>query len=296
MPATPTYSPHHQFQPFNTTIVLKMTESDSLRPILDHIVILVSYQTLQDLPKRLESVLTVIDGGAHADGRTVNKLIEFSDGVYIELIAFQDGLDLEKRKTHRWGELQENTLVDWAYTLPNEKDFGVIQQRVKEANSEIIYHDPVPGGRIRPDGVELKWSVASAYTTSGKAVHPGKAPFWCLDRTPRHLRVPYQEDDGSEPPYTKHPSGAVGVSGVSISVPKEERHIIAGVYDGIHGSATEEGTWPFVVHSGATKGKQEISLESIQDQERHIHLTLLGVKSSPENIEILPGLSFGFES
>ncbi|KAL5590449.1 hypothetical protein FOBRF1_014006 [Fusarium oxysporum] len=274
-----------------------MTLNNSIRPILDHIVILVSFQTLQDLPKRLENVLTVIDGGAHADGRTVNKLIEFSDGVYIELITFQDGLDPEKRKTHRWGELEENTLVDWAYTLSDEKDFSVIQQRVKEANTDIIYHDPVPGGRIRPDGVELKWSVASAYTTPGKAVHPGKAPFWCLDRTPRHLRVPYKKDDGSDPSYTKHPSGAIGVSGVSISVPKEERDVLAGVYDGIHGSTTNgEGTWPFVVHSGSTKGKQEITLESSQDQERHIHLTLLGDKGSPESIEILPGLKFSFES
>ncbi|KAF4441130.1 glyoxalase bleomycin resistance dioxygenase superfamily [Fusarium acutatum] len=273
-----------------------MTESNILRPILDHIVVLVSYQTLQELPKRLESVLTVIDGGAHADGRTVNKLIEFSDGVYIELIAFQDGLDPERRKTHRWGELEENTLVDWAYTLPNEMDFGVIKRRVKEANSEIIYHDPVPGGRIRPDGVELKWSVASAYTISGKAVHPGKAPFWCLDRTPRHLRVPYKEDDGSDPSYTKHPSTAIGVSGVAISVPKEERDVIAGVYDGIHGSTTGEGRWPFVVHSGFTKGKQEITLVSSQGKERYIHLTLVGDKGSPESIEILPGLKFSFES
>ncbi|KAF5693598.1 hypothetical protein FDENT_1830 [Fusarium denticulatum] len=273
-----------------------MTESNSLRPILDHIVILVSYQTLQELPKRLENALTVIDGGAHADGRTVNKLIEFSDGVYIELIAFQDGLDPEKRKTHRWGELEENSLVDWAYTLLDEKDFGVIQQRVKEANSKIFYQPPVAGGRIRPDGVELKWSVASAYTTSGKAVHPGKAPFWCLDRTPRHLRVPYKRDDGSDASYTKHPCGAVGVSGVSISVPKEERDAIAGVYDGIHGSTSKEGKWPFVVHSGSTKGKQEITLQSSQDHVRHIHLTLLGDQDSPESIEILPGLKLSFES
>ncbi|KAF5248684.1 hypothetical protein FANTH_5754 [Fusarium anthophilum] len=235
-----------------------MTGSSSLRPILDHIVILVSYQTLQELPKRLGSALTVIDGGAHADGRTVNKLIEFSDGVYIELIAFQDGLDPEKRKTHRWGELEENTLVDWAYTLPDEKNFGVIQQRVKEANSEIFL------------------PLASRWRS--------------------HLRVPYKEDNGSDASYTKHPSGAIGISGVSISVSKEERDVIAAVYDGIHGSTTGKGTWPFVVHSGSTKGKQEITLEVSQDQESYIHLTLLGDKGSPESIEILPGVKFSFES
>ncbi|SPJ74203.1 uncharacterized protein FTOL_03933 [Fusarium torulosum] len=272
-----------------------MTETSNLRPILDHIVILVSYQTLQDLPKRLENVLTVIDGGTHADGRTVNKLIEFSDGVYIELIAFQDGLDPEKRKTHRWGEQEENTVIDWAYTLPREKDFGVIQQRVKESNSEVVYHDPVSGGRIRPDGVELKWSVASAYTTPGEALHPGTAPFWCLDRTPRHLRVPYEDEDGSSPSYTKHPSGAVGVSGVSISVPEAEWETIGRVYDGIHGSSTKEGAWSFVVHSGSTEGKHQITLGSSQDQQRQIHLSLLGDEDSPSSIDILPGLKFSFE-
>jgi hypothetical protein len=272
-----------------------MAETSNLRPILDHIVILVSYQTLQELPKRLENVLTVIDGGTHADGRTVNKLIEFSDGVYIELIAFQDGLDPEKRKTHRWGEQEENTVIDWAYTLPQEKYFGVIQQRVKESNSKVVYHDPVSGGRIRPDGVELKWSVASAYTTTSEALHPGTAPFWCLDRTPRHLRVPYKEEDGSSPSYAKHPSGAVGVSGVSILVPEAERETIGRVYNGIHGTTTDEGVWPFVVHSVSTEGKHQITLSSSKDQQRQIHLALLGDENSPSSIDILPGLKFSFE-
>ncbi|KAF4446978.1 hypothetical protein F53441_9449 [Fusarium austroafricanum] len=272
-----------------------MTEASNLQPILDHIVILVSYQTLQELPKRLENALTVIDGGAHADGRTVNKLILFSDGVYIELIAFQEGLDPEKRKAHRWGGLEENTLVDWAYTLPDEKDFKVVQQRVKEANSKVIYHDPVPGGRIRPDGVELKWSVASAYTTSDKALHPGKAPFWCLDRTPRHLRVPYKEEDGSAPSYINHASGAVGVSAVTVSVPNAEYDTIAALYNGIHGSIADRKTWPFIVHSGSTDGEHQLALQASEDERRSIGLLLLGGKESPQSIEILPGVKFYFD-
>ncbi|RGP77276.1 hypothetical protein FLONG3_4791 [Fusarium longipes] len=259
-------------------------------PILDHIVILVSYQTLQELPKRLENELIVIDGGTHADGRTVNKLVIFSDGVYIELIAFQDGLDPDQRKAHRWGEAKEDTIVDWAYTLPHEKDFGVIQERVIESNPEVVYHDPVPGGRLRPDGVELKWSVASAYTVSGQALQPGKAPFWCLDRTQRHLRVPYENDDGSEPSYTKHPSGVIGVSLVAVLVSEAERESISKVYTGIHGSTAERQVWHFDVHSGSTKGKQLITLDTSQDGQRHIHLTLLSDKASPGKIDIVPGL------
>ncbi|KAL6917138.1 hypothetical protein ACHAPO_006051 [Fusarium lateritium] len=267
-----------------------------MTPTLDHIVILVSYQTLQKLPKSLENVLTVIDGGTHADGRTVNKLVEFSDGVYIELIAFQEGLDPEQRKVHRWGELEENTIVDWAYTLPNEKDFGTIQKQVKESSTKVVYHDPVPGGRLRPDGVELKWSVASAYTVSGQPLQPGKAPFWCLDRTQRHLRVPYQNDDGSYPSYTKHPSGATGVSSVSVSVPQPDRDTIAQVYNGIHVSSPEEETWHFIVHSGSTQGSHLLKLENSQDEQRHIHFTLLGDDGSPRNIEIVPGLTVSIDS
>ncbi|KAM5344340.1 hypothetical protein ACJ41O_012877 [Fusarium nematophilum] len=269
--------------------------SKHVRPILDHIVILVSYQTLQQLPKRLEESLTVIDGGTHADGRTVNKLIIFPDGVYIELIAFQEGLDPERRKGHRWGELEEGAIIDWAHTLPDEKDFEVIQRQVKEASGEVAYRDPVAGGRIRPDGAELKWAVASAEESSGKPLPPGTAPFWCLDRTPRHLRVPYQEGTGT-PSYTKHPSGALGVSQVSVSVPEQEVASIAKVYDGIHGPGPETGVWPFVVHSGSTQGKRQVSLAASQDQQRHIAITLVGNGDSPRSVEVLPGLTFGFES
>ncbi|KAF5244605.1 hypothetical protein FAUST_2121 [Fusarium austroamericanum] len=264
--------------------------------ILDHIVILVSYQTLQSLPKLLESDLNVIDGGTHADGRTVNKLVIFSDGVYIELIAFQEALDPEERKKHRWGELEENTIVDWAYTLPDEKDFGTIQDRVKQSTSEVTYHDPVPGGRLRPDGVQLKWSVASAYSVSGQALQPGKVPFWCLDRTQRHLRVPYRKEDGSQPSYAKHPSGVIGVSSVSVFVPQTERDTIAQVYNGIHGSAAQEETWHFTVHSGSTQGKHLLKLDNSQNGQRRIHLTLIGQQSSPCNIEIVPGVVVGIDS
>ncbi|WAO95727.1 Glyoxalase-like-dom domain-containing protein [Fusarium falciforme] len=275
-----------------------MADNISVRPILDHIVILISYEILQELPKRLEGALTVIDGGTHADGRTLNKLILFSDGVYIELIAFQQTLDPERRKSHRWGELEEGTVIDWAHTLPDEKDFVVIQKRVKDATSGATYRDPVAGGRIRSDGVELKWSVASAEDASGNHLHPGTAPFWCLDRTPRHLRVPYQGDQGAS--STKHPSGALGVSQVSVTVSESELDLIAGVYDGIHGPASDTSAdgkaWSYVVHSGSTQGKHQLVLGKSADQKRHLHITLLGDKNSPSTIEVLPGLTFGVES
>src|SRR5690625_157113 len=117
------------------------------RPTLDHIVILVSHQTLQTIPDRLQDVLVVAPGGAHADGLTSNKLILLADGVYIEFIAFFDDVDPERRRRHRWGNLKENNIVDWAYTLPHEGGFGAVQQRVADAQAGYTYDDPVAGGR-----------------------------------------------------------------------------------------------------------------------------------------------------
>ncbi|KAF4978634.1 hypothetical protein FZEAL_5037 [Fusarium zealandicum] len=277
-----------------------MSDSTSLEPILDHIVVLVSYETLQELPKRLDGLFTVIDGGAHVEGRTVNKLIIFPDGVYMELIAFQENLDPERRREHRWGELEEGEIIDWAYTLPEEKDFAVIQQQVKDADDAISYRDPVPGGRTRPDGVELKWSVASAEESSGKPLPPGTAPFWCLDRTPRHLRVPYQQEGSAAPSYTKHPAHALGVSRVAISVPESDVSVLTRVYDGIHGASSQAASggavWSFAVPSGSTQGKHELSLSTSQDQERHIAIVFVGDEDSPYSIYGFPGLTFECES
>jgi len=276
-----------------------MLPESRILPILDHVVILVSYKSLQELPEILENSLTVIEGGSHADGRTVNKLIIFSDGSYIELIAFRDGLDPERRKEHRWGSLKEGAIVDWAYTLADVKEFSAVQKRVEDANSEtgFRYHDPVPGGRIRPDGVELKWAISSVLDASKAPLWPGTAPFWCLDITPRHLRVPYRgKATETAPSYTNHPSHVVGVSQIVASVPGDEFSSISKVYNGIHGPAVENGSevkvWRWVAHAGSKQGKQQVSLSVTPRHERYISLRLVGNEDSPRSIHILPDLAF----
>ncbi|CAI4213524.1 unnamed protein product [Parascedosporium putredinis] len=213
-----------------------MADKSTILPILDHIIILVSFNDLQALPQKLEDSLTVIDGGAHTDGLTVNKLVIFPDGVYLEFIAFRDDADPDGRKAHQWGSLEEGAIVDWAYTLRDENEFAGVQKRVREASDPAVgvwYKDPVPGGRTRPDGVELKWAVSFSRDAAGKPLWPGTAPFWCFDRTPRHNRVPYHDNEtGAAPAYTKHASGAVGVSRVSVTVPEKEFLIISQAYEG----------------------------------------------------------------
>ncbi|KAK4077681.1 hypothetical protein PCL_02531 [Purpureocillium lilacinum] len=261
------------------------------RPTLDHIVILVSHQTLQTIPDRLQDVLVVAPGGAHADGLTSNKLILLADGVYIEFIAFFDDVDPERRRRHRWGNLKENNIVDWAYTLPHEGGFGAVQQRVADAQAGYTYDDPVAGGRTKPDGTVIRWAVATGRTADGSPSWPGWVPFWCLDRTPRNLRVPYEE----HPEQVLHPCGARGVSSVSLAVPWQFLTPLSQVYDAVHNASSSvsvygiERYWHFGVPSESTEGKHVILLSGT-DGASGIRLALQGDGRGRISLELLPGL------
>lgn len=243
-----------------------------MHPVLDHIVLLVPYQTLQNLPTWLIDAFTILNGGAHAGGETENKLIVFRDGTYIELIAFVEGLDPEKRKQHRWGQRPEGRIIDWALSLvdyngddshkeeeesgPAEVEFKEVQQRIREAQTGIEYEDPVAGGRTTPAGVVLKWATSSPVLSSseegnGNGVFGGgELPFWCLDRTPRPWRVPHLDAAN-----VTHPSEITGIAGVTVSLGDQALlEKVGTVYEAIHGyssgstsaaSATKE--WQFKV-------------------------------------------------
>ncbi|KAM6488340.1 glyoxalase-like domain-containing protein [Trichoderma sp. SZMC 28011] len=271
----------------------EQTSTGSPQPTLDHIVILVSASDLLQLPDRLKDSFVVSPGGTHAGGQTFNKLILFEDGVYIELIAFAEGISPEERVKHRWGRQRENTIVDWAYTLPHESDFGAVQQRVRDAKAGLIYKDPVPGGRTRPDGVVLKWAIGAPQDEHGNEPEPGILPFWCLDRTPRSNRVPYQEDKAQ----TQHPSGARGVSRVRLNVPQEQLSALQSVYDAIHdvdSAARGEDEWTFSTPDSSAKARHTLGVAS--ESGPKIKLAFQGSVGSPSFLEILPGIVVKFEA
>lgn len=257
------------------------------RATLDHIVILVSHHTLLALPQRLAPYLTVSEGGRHADGLTWNHLVLFEDGVYIELIAFFDNIDQEKRRRHRWGQLPEGTIIDWACSLPEEHQFGDVQKRVTDTRAGYSFTDPAPGGRVTPDGTVLKWAIGAPIDETGQGTHPGILPFWCLDRTPRRLRVPYEGNVAA----TTHPCGAQGVSRLVITAPSQQLDALRKVYsaidppEGIHESNVD---WSFAVPSGSRAGKHSLVLQRGKAVE--IKLALAGRSGSPSFIELLPGL------
>ncbi|KID67841.1 uncharacterized protein G6M90_00g094430 [Metarhizium brunneum] len=254
-------------------------------PLLDHVVVLVSHATLVQLPSRLQHVLAISPGGTHADGATTNKLILFEDGFYIELIAFVDGLDPELRKKHRWGREKENTVIDWAYTLGHEEQFEAVRERVRRAGASIHYTAPEPGGRTRDDGTVLEWAVATAQHDGGGAVQPGKLPFWCFDRTPRHLRVPYEQD----PLRTRHPCGARGISAIRVVVPAGEQKVLGQVYHAIHEPKVPTNLWRFGVPSKTSTSRGSGSVVLLGGNEFAIHEVIL-LGSPDRRIELLPGL------
>jgi hypothetical protein len=186
----------------------------TVRAQLDHIVILVPHDLLASPPSWLTNNFTISPGGVHADGRTENRLILFSDGVYIELIAFTPGTSQADRESHGWGK-KPYGIVDYAFTLPPDNLDEVFeslrqQWRSTGVGEELIAAEPVQGGRTRPDGEVLKWKVA----TVGQEER-GVANFWCFDVTPRHLRVPLSKEG------TTHPSSSSGIASVQLDVHDE---------------------------------------------------------------------------
>jgi hypothetical protein len=256
--------------------------------MLDHIVILVDHPYLLKIDEHIGIHFTVAPGGTHEGGLTWNRLILFQEGVYIELIAFFDDADPNKKAAHRWGNLQPGTIIDWACTLPQESQFSCIQERVVNSRTGYAYDDPVPGGRVKPDGTVLEWAIGAARTPSGQPIPPGELPFWCLDRTARKLRVPYE----SEREMTQHPCGAVGVSRLVLEVPGEVVGQLDSVYEAIYNSSKAQdldSRHRFHVPSGKESGKQIINVTQGNNR-LEIKLALAGSSSSPSFVELLPGL------
>ncbi len=166
---------------------------------IDHLVI-ISSDLEKSVADAIQAGFTVVPGGTHADGATHNALIAFADGSYIELIAPTDGTD---GKTHRWFPRLNagGGLVDICLGSDDMvADVRDINNRGRN------YSAPVENGRLRPDGVELRW-IGS--------MPPGPVggtgwPFLIEDVSPREHRV------STDPDATSHANGALGVAGVTI--------------------------------------------------------------------------------
>lgn len=162
---------------------------------LDHIVIAV-----QDLERTIADYtalgFNVLRGGEHPGRSTHNALVVFADGAYFELIAWRAPAPEERW----WQQLQSHGegLVDFAL-LPSETGAVVAAAQARG----LDYEAPYEGGRLRPDGAQLRWRNARAQTQD--------LPFLCGDLTDRALRVP-------QGAARVHPNGAAGVARLEIAV------------------------------------------------------------------------------
>ncbi|KAF8748796.1 Glyoxalase-like domain [Rhizoctonia solani] len=136
--------------------------------ILDHIVHLSPAGKLPDAVTHWERLgFKVTPGGTHAGGLTSNALVALADGVYIELIAFEQPPTEPPASDDRW-------------------------QRNRWVKSGVKYQKGKEGGRKRAsDGKELKWRTTAPKENHGQDT----APFFCQDLTPRDLRVPQAQLD-----------------------------------------------------------------------------------------------------
>jgi Glyoxalase-like domain len=139
---------------------------------LDHVVLVVRDLTSAMADHRRRG-FTVTPGGQHADGVTHNALITFADGTYLEIVAFRD---LARALTHRWWKI--------AAEGGGFADFALLSDDLTgdaAALADLVQTPPKEGGRIRPDGVELRWRTA---------LLKAPLPFVIEDLTARELRVP----------------------------------------------------------------------------------------------------------
>ncbi|HVR75572.1 MAG TPA: VOC family protein [Planctomycetota bacterium] len=166
----------------------------------DHAVLVV--EDLARASRDFESLgFTVVPGGEHPSFGSRNALIAFSDGAYLELLAF----DGTPRREFAPG-LERIAL--WRERRGGLADFAVLPLRIEEdiARAEargLAVAGPFAGGRLRPDGRQVAWQLG---LPQGFDV-----PFLCEDVTPRHLRVP--DDARSE-----HPNGASGIRRILVLV------------------------------------------------------------------------------
>lgn len=239
------------------------TMSDKTRYNLDHVVILLPYDYLENPPSWIKDNFTISPGGRHGDNKTENRLILFQDGTYLELIAFIND-DPEKRKGHWWDK--PYGVVDYAFCT-EQFDYEDLTKRLENSETGITYNPPKPGGRARPDGVELRWEVCFA-----KGVERGYIPFFCTDVTPRERRVPITKEN------TTHACGAIGMAGVMLEFKKDQLDHFSTATAAILGSSkTKENEYTTHSPNEVEKAKQPtVRLhERASDSDKDLALALI---------------------
>jgi catechol 2,3-dioxygenase-like lactoylglutathione lyase family enzyme len=162
---------------------------------LDHVVIAVADLAAAVADYRALG-FTVQIGGRHPGRTSHNALVVFEDGAYLELIAWEAPGPAERwyNEHARHGD----GYMDFAL-LP--EDTAAVVGAARSRGLDLA--GPVDGGRVRPDGRELRWQTARPSTFD--------LPFLCGDVSPRDWRVPAGQ-------VRRHANGVTGIATVMVAV------------------------------------------------------------------------------
>lgn len=163
---------------------------------IDHVVVI--GEDLDTLIDQFGSLgFQVTPGGTHPGAMTHNALVPFEDGSYIELIAFHS----DQRRGRRAELLAKGGgMIEYMLTS-NAIELDLAQARQRR----LPYGKPVPGSRVRPDGVEVAW-LDGPVNDIGSSL-----PLLIQDVTSRSSRIPSGE-------ARRHANGATGIRSLIIAV------------------------------------------------------------------------------
>ena len=174
---------------------------------LDHVV-LVALDLDKAVADHRARGFTVTPGGEHVGGFTHNALVGFSDGSYLEILAFHDVA--KARGNHSWAPIADRG-GGWADFVLSSDDLAADVA----ALGSLVARPPEDGGRARPDGVRIGWRVA-------RLVAP--LPMLIQDTTPRELRVPHGDQ-------AVHHNGVKGITRVVVGA--VDADAVAKRYEGL---------------------------------------------------------------
>ncbi|GAB1517053.1 hypothetical protein RhiTH_000096 [Rhizoctonia solani] len=216
--------------------------------ILDHIVHLSPAGKLPDAVTHWERLgfkytifsCEVTPGGTHAGGLTSNALVALADGVYIELIAFEQPPTEPPASDDRWAKKSPGW-IDWALLGLDDYIDVIITERDRWVKSGVKYQKGKEGGRKRAsDGKELKWRTTAPKENHGQDT----APFFCQDLTPRDLRVPAAGLD-------THTNTALGIAHIHLKVPQAQLDKVrAQISVVLYAQSNESDEWELAVPHG----------------------------------------------
>ncbi|MDA0328176.1 MAG: VOC family protein [Gemmatimonadetes bacterium] len=107
-------------------------------------------------------------GGQHHGFGTRNRLVGLGPSTYMEVVSIDpDQPDPERPRWFGLDDLAAPRLVTWCAAAP---DLPALVARGRAAGIDL--GDPAPGGRTRPDGSRVSWTVTDPWAERAGGVIP----------------------------------------------------------------------------------------------------------------------------